>query len=409
MIKRLYSLIKKYCWGLGGLLTLCFFTQAWGFVPSVPTYVIWALLVYAISRNFNTGKYNKIAIWFLAMCPLGILAFNPDPCFKSWMRYGNFLMMFFAVGPLFNGEHANRLRLQALSTLLFLCIFTGVVSFFCFFLGINYMIMFGAGDLFRESAGLFGGLCVHSMTLGPIAALGCVALFYCYMRNQKKTYLWLLACCFGAVLFSASRSSLLAALAGVMGCAYFVSEKRSRIVNRIISLCLLAAVTYPIWNQATYLMRSKQANNTEAGSLTSSRDDKFSYRMQEFKENPLFGVGFCAIDPNTGDVYSVSTGQIEPGTAWLQVPSMTGLAGTIPFVLLLVFAWRNSRRQLHYAQRGLLMGLLSAFFLHFFTEGYLFSAGGEVCMFAWLVIACCSMPWQQYVNKDGNMVVLDEI
>ena len=131
--------------------------------------------------------------------------------------------------------------------------------------------------------------------------------------------------------------------------------------------------------------------------------------MYEFSESPLFGVGFCAIDPATGDEYDVSTGTIEPGTSWLQVPSMTGLAGTIPFVLILLSAWKNISRKKLYPQRGLMMGLLLTFFFHFFAEGYLFSAGGEMCAFAWLVIASSCMPWEENLDKDGNMVSIDEL
>lgn len=407
MLKRIKYL--KYCWGVGGLLMLFYFTHSWGFVPNVPNPAIWAMLAYIIARSVGGGKPLTLSLFFLLMCPLGIIFSNPDPCFKSWLRYGNFVLLFLAIGPVFFSSFANKVRLQALSTLLLLSIFTGVVSFFGFFLGINYMTMGGAQKIFRESAGSFGGLCVHSMTLGPIAALGCVALFYGYMRHQKKIYLYLLICSLGAVFFAASRSAFLAALAGIAGVTYYISEQRTKMVRRIMGLCVLAAVTFPIWNQATYLLRSKQENNIASGSLTSSRDAKFEARIYEFKESPLFGVGFCAIDPATGDEFSYSTGQIEPGTAWLQVPSMTGLAGTIPFIMLLLFALNNSKRQKAFAQRGLMIGLLFTFFLHFFAEGYLFSAGGELCMYAWLVIASCCMPWYDYVDNEGHMVSVDEI
>lgn len=409
MIKKLGYIIKKYCWGIGGLLMLCYFTHSWGFCLDVPNPLIWALLAYIIVRSIGGRKPYMLGVFFLLMCPLGILFFNPDSCFKSWLRYCNFVLLFLAIGPVFFSRFANIVRKEALNTLVLLSLLTGVISFFCFFLGINYMTMFGAKDMFRESAGSFGGLCVHSMTLGPIAAIGCTSLFYGYMRKHKYIYLYLLVCCLGAVFFAASRAALLAAVAGIAGVAYYVSEKRTKIVKHVMGLCVLAAVTYPVWNQATYLMRAKQEANIDYGGITSSRDLKYIARIYEFSESPLFGVGFCAIDPATGDEYLASTGTIEPGTSWLQVPSMTGLAGTIPFVLILLASWKNTSRKKFYPQRGLLLGLLLTFFLHFFAEGYLFSAGGEMCAFAWLVIASCCMPWIINVDSEGNMVFIDEL
>lgn len=407
MIRNIWLLIRKYCWGVGGLITLSFFTHAWGFCPDVPGFIIWALMLYCIANGFAHGKLNLLGIVFLCALPFGIFYFNPDPCFKSLLRYGNFVLLFLAIGPIFNNDFSIKIRRQALNTMLVLSIFTGVVSFFCFFLGINYMRMFDAQEMFRQQGGYFGGLCVHSMTLAPIAAIGATSLFYLYLKHKKKLYLAMLTCCIGTVLFAASRSALMAAFAGIIATSWYFSRRRSVVMKRIVMMAFFAIVTFPLWEGATDLVMSKQRANEEQGSMTSSRDSKFQYRIEEFNESPLFGVGFCAIDPKTGDDYSSSTGTIEPGTAWLQVPSMTGLVGTIPFIILLIGIWKNTSRRVLYTQRGLILGLMAVFFMHFFAEGYLFSAGNELCFMAWLVIASCGMPWYKNMSPNDKQFIVD--
>lgn len=407
MINNTLRLFMRYCWGIGGFLTFSFFTHAWGFCPDVPGIVIWIMMLYCIIKGCVKGNVNFIALLFLCMLPWGIVYFNPDLCFKSWLRYANFVLLFISIGPIFNNSRMIKFRLQAINMMLVLSIFTGVVSFFCFFLGINFMNLAEAQDLYRAQGGYFGGLCVHSMTLGPIAAIGVVGSFYLYMKHKKKIVLGMFVCCLGAVLFAASRSALLASVAGIIAVTWCYSIHRTIMVKRILLLAILALISFPIWKGSTNLIASKQLANEAMGSATSSRDAKYDYRIEEFKESPLFGVGFCAIDPKTGDEYHANTGTIEPGTAWMQVPSMTGLAGTIPFVFLLLGIWKKTYRQIFYTQRGLFLGLLVAFFFHFFAEGYLFSAGNELCFMSWLVIAVCGMPWYKNLKVDDKLTILD--
>lgn len=217
----------------------------------------------------------------------------------------------------------------------------------------------------------------------------------------------MLICCVGTVLFAASRSALMAAFAGIIVTSWYFSRRRSVVMKRIVMMAFFAIVTFPLWEGATALVMSKQRANEERGSMTSSRDSKYKYRMEEFKESPLLGVGFCAIDPKIGDEYSALTGTIEPGTAWLQVPSMTGLVGTIPFIILLIGVWKNTSKRVSYTQRGLILGLMAVFFMHFFAEGYLFSAGNELCFMAWLVIASCGMPWYKNMSPEDKQFIID--
>lgn len=405
MIKRIYNLIKQYCWGVGGLLTLCYFTESWGFVPMLPSAVMWVLLLIIIVRHNTHSKVHVPALLFLLACTLSIIVGHPDPCFRSWLRLGNFALLFFAVSPLFTSEKTRKIRKQMISTLCVLSVLTAVGSFFCFFLGINYMTMFGAQDLMHSNAGLFGGLCIHSMTLGPHAAIASVVLYYMYMRYKNKWYLLLMAMSLGAVLFSASRSSLLAGVSGIVITTFYFSNYRSRAVKTMVGLVLVGAVTFPVWEGATDLMMQKQYENIEMGSATKSRDAKYEYRIAEFKKSPICGIGFCAIDPLGGDEYHESTGTIEPGTSWGAILSMTGLLGFVFFCMMMWHSYANMRA-INIPQRGLLLGLLFLFFVHFIAEGYILSAGGEFCFISWMVIAACCENYKR--EKTDLIFIADE-
>lgn len=405
MIKRIYNILKRHHWGIGGLLALCFFTKSWGFLPAVPNYVIWALLVYIIFQGLKTqGATVKIALAFLMFCPIGIIMSHPDPMFKSWLRYGNFALLFIAIAPVFFNKRLHAIRKQALDTVCVLSIFTAIGSFICFFLGVNYMRMMGSETLMYTNAGRFGGLTVHSMTLGPLSAIAVVSLYYVFMQKKSKIALLLALVSMGSVFFSASRSALLAALVGIAFCTLYGSENRRKSIRTLIGVTVVAAVTYPLWNKATYLMEQKQVNNIEAGSMTDSRNLKFKYRLDEFKSSPIWGIGFCAIDPHCGDDYEAKSGTIEPGSSWLGVLSMTGLVGFVLFCGIIHKAFYCVKKQ-RFKQRALLLGLLLVFLVHFLAEGYVLSAGNELCFISWLVIACCL---EKYTPNNHDVFILDE-
>ena len=235
-------------------------------------------------------------------------------------------------------------------------------------------------------AGLFGGLINHSITLGIISGIAICGLLYVTIRKSWK-YLFLIFPCLCSIFFAASRGALIATICSVIIMLLF-SCKNYLLRKKVFKLLLIAipVLLYLIAN-TNVLEGINQKNSSNTGNLLSSREYKYTARIEEFKSSPILGVGFCAIDDNGNDSFNEETGGIEPGTSWLALLSMTGLIGFSLFIYIYIGCFKilitaDTNNSL------LLVGLLSYFGVNMFSEGYILSAGSPLCFLLWLVIGC---------------------
>lgn len=86
-----------------------------------------------------------------------------------------------------------------------------------------------------------------------------------------------------------------------------------------------------------------------------------------------------------------STGIIEPGSSWLAILSMTGIAG-FAFFMTLLFSTVSKLYALFKEDNDdwalLHLGILAVFAIHFIAEGYVFSGGGALCFLFWFFFGC---------------------
>lgn len=340
---------------------------------------------YMISKN--SFKPNLAALIFLMYLPLEILVAQPDPIFRSWPRLGLFALMFIVASPLVQGELAREFRYKTLRVVMDGCMIVGAISFFCYFLGINMMPTQSVEDMTLNLGGSFSGICNHSMTLGPIASYGAICGLYYYYTKRKRKYLLLFICCLGAMLFASSRAALLGCIAGLGSLLYQYSNNTGQFLKRVMMISFVAAATYPIWHGASAGLEQKQQNNIEMGGTFFSRNSIWEDRIEEFKSEPLVGIGFVSVDTSRSTSFS-SSGVIEPGSSWLAILSMTGIIGFILFLNLYLPAVRSTRKSKR-EDSALFIGILAMLSVHMFAEGYVYSAGGFSCMFMWLALGCC--------------------
>lgn len=372
---------------LGGLLAALEFIRVVGIFPNIPIPIVVGALalcdIYLLSKGFKVEKWS---LYFLTWIPISIVIASPDPLFKSWLRYLIFVLMFIAVSPLLQSPKANEFRNHAFNVFLGLAVIFSVASFFAFFLGINMMRIDEADslDVIQNQAGLFGGFFTHSMILGPMAAVSAIVCYYKYLVHRNKAFAVLGILSVGACMFAASRGAFIALLVAVVVTTYYLADSPAQLRKWSVRWGIILLITFPVWVGATYLMQQK-VDRTEGDGLLASRTSKYEYRIYEIKEKPISGVGFCAIDPKTGDNYNPISGQIEPGTSWLAIPAQIGLVGAFLFLGLVRESWRNksfSRRR----ECVMVLGVLTMFLVHFCAEGYILSAGGTLSFLAWLTL-----------------------
>lgn len=362
-----------------------------GFLPYISLahfpFIIIALILFVLKIK----SVDLLSFLLVIYLPLTILFGDPDPVFRSWQRYILFLVVFLFASPLLRGTYIAKFRRSVLFTYLGFATIIALLSFICYFLGINYMKNFYDGssiDYLNSTAG-FAGLTIHSMILGPMSGMGALYLYYRYLYSASKNKsLFVIAICLCVIvcLFSASRSSLISTLSGLLIMLYMSSKKNGSFILTLFAILLIGMLTMPLWENTLGGILAKQEASEELGQF-GSRTIKWTARFNEFKENPLFGVGFAAIDPNGIDEYDMQTGNIEPGTSWLSILSMTGIVGFILFISLLLKPIRYLRTH-PTPYNNLLLGLLVFLLVHFIAEGYIFAGGGISCLRAWLVIGC---------------------
>lgn len=388
---RYYNYLLKQMQRLGiifpMLLSVGYLELSLGFLPALPYAVLITLLVCCLF--FPSYKehihVDKLSMVFLLVIPLTILLAEPRSIFRSWERFGVFALVFAFTSPLLQNTGFRRYRRLAFYTFIGMAAVIGTLSFFAYFMGVNYMLHQNEiEDEYMLYAGTFGGLTRHSMMLGPLSGLGFLGSAYLFSRHKK--WYWLIpgVLCVFSVLFSASRSAFLSMIFGFIVLLLAMSRNLYAFLKKLLWIGLILGFTYPYWNSALDAVKEKQMRHEGRTELFDSRSQKVECRWNEFLSSPIYGVGFSAIDPQFKDNYG-ENGTIEPGSSWLGVLSMTGLLG-FGFVLSLFV---RSLNVLFHRRSGiniLVLACISLVSVHMFVEGYIFASGNPMSFICWLLV-----------------------
>lgn len=353
-----------------------------GFLTPLPQVVVYgAPLLYAAYCFFNKETYDRWFLALLAYIPIELLLAAPPSVFQSWPRYVLFSALIMCVCPTFQGEKLRMYRERIFLCTMWTCVFLGVGSFFAWFLGINYMTSTAID--FIALTGWFGGLTRHSMMLGPIAGIGA-----CFLVNKafaEKHYLWWVgaAAALFAVFFSASRSAVMAALAGIFITLYRQSGSTSNFLKVGLVTFIIAASTFSLWEGALSGVLKKNQDTSVLN--LDSRQKLWEGRIEEFKSSPIYGVGFCAAKISKNSIIDKQSGRVESGTSWLIIFSMLGIIGACIIIPIFVRAFLT-------VYKGdddlspLICGILALFFVHMFAEGYVLAGGSFMAFMLWLTV-----------------------
>ena len=334
------------------------------------------------------------ALLLLLYLPLNILITKPDGIFNPWMRLALFVVIFMFASPLLKGNNIGMYRKRTLMGLLVICVLLGLGSFVCYFIGVNFMPNQYDGSQmldFQSSSGKFGGLMIHSIVLGMICGLGMLYLLFRAFNQDTRQRIWYYLAIVAlaiTILVSASRSALFSTVFGMLTMLYQINKRRGRFVRVLIVIVLLGLLTYPLWNNYTVGLASKQAKDTELGTY-GTRTEKWTARMTEFKSSPVYGIGFASVDEKL-DVVGVG-GVVEPGSSWLCMLSMTGIIGLILFVIILIKPFQFLRSH-PTPYNAMLLGLLVFVCTHMISEGYIYAGGSSLCFWPGWYLDVATMP-----------------
>lgn len=366
-------------------------------IPPIPSsehiYYAILLVLFIYSLFSHNVEICRLLVWFYLAALISIVIGNPDPVFKSYERWGLFVLLTGAVFPLFSSYKLDHFRFRLLNANLKVCVLISIISFICYFLGINYMNI-GYEYSSLDIAGAFGGITQHSMILAPICMISTIYLtsLLLYGSIHKWLIVGLLLCSIVTIFIAASRSAFLAALFGVsIAICLRYWKYKSKLFSKIFVIVILSAATYPLYGHFTSNLINKQELNEANGGTFASRETKWDARIYEFTQSPIFGIGFASVDWNLEPETKNSKGVVEPGSSWLAVVSMTGIFGAIPFYILLIktlFRLFKFTRQHENFNSSVLFSLICGFIGHQFAEGYALAGGSFLCYLFWLTLGC---------------------
>ena len=367
------------------LYSTCIGYQFWP--TSTVAYIAMCLFaVYAIAQN---GGLDLICLAFLLYLPLELLLANPPSLFQCWLRMPLFAIVFICFSPLIKNQHAIQFRHNVMMAFSWMSVFVAISSFFAYFMGINKMTSFEGETLLNTTGGTFGGITWHSMTLAPLSAIASVYLSHTALMTKRKIYWILCVMSIGSLFFASSRSALLAMIAGQIVVFYYHSANKREFFKRVMVVVLLIAISYPLWDSALSGFEAKNASNIRSGgTIFNSRLDKWSHRISEFISSPVWGVGLPSVGIDDTGSYMRGSGIIEPGSSWLAVFSMTGIVGALFILSFFYKAVRNAILSVS-PKRQVYLGTLVVFIVHMFAEGYIFSGGSFLCVYAWASMGAC--------------------
>ena len=365
------------------------------FTPGFFGEMYYALIaVFVIVSLFGGGRLRiNIEMWLLyAVCWLSILGNNIPAVFRAEFRCISFMLVTLLLAPAFSSESLMLLRQNLFRYLLNGCIIVSLLSFVGKFIGFS---------IYLSTTVLWCGITAHSMLLGPISGVATITLLY-RLLTEKETkkiftysYLFALASSVFCLLGAASRTSILATLAGV-----FVLIIKKGSLKKVIPLLLIGFIVCAasfsfissLWENVVY------KNNNETTLNFDSRNYLWKQRLNEFKENPFLGIGFANIENTEGESQNTAGGKIEPGSSWLITLSMIGILGGLAFLLVLnnTLARLTQNKQ---KEISCLLFALGVFWgVEMCAEGFVFASGSFLFFMLWSWVGAVES--LNYIKED---------
>lgn len=354
-----------------------------GYIIYYPAIILFALYMYT-----KKGKIDIRYVFFLFACICSI-CFNEIPSFfRSPYRFTGFLFLFFAFSGLYNNRKLALIRLHTLYIFSLFTIILVLVNYICLKAGWVNSVQ----KEMYETLGYYAGSTGNN-EMGSLGAISILVIATFYMKFSKKTgwisKLFMIGCLVAAISMMAMASSRMALFCVLVSLLLVIyKNNRNNFGKFLMSLfiaVLLFLICAAIFGDLFTYMFNKQGGNLSAID-TSSRDEIWQFRMQEFRESPIWGVGFASARYwPSGYGINLETGVVELGSGWLAVLSQLGLFGFLSLMSIVLpnIVYVLSNKSNSYVKIWIL-GITAVFVFQPFTEAYITSVGAVLCCIFWL-------------------------
>ncbi len=361
-------------------------------------YPVVALAVLALMIKSFNGINWRLLLFLLVAFVASLLSGNN---IYSLAKMGGLAVIVGAFGPLIRSNTGRLIREGLWRNLCWSAVLITLLS-------ILWRISGLPGPVLYTKQG-YPGITAHAMLFGPLA--GIATLFFLSMSLSKKKY-WLIIVvivCFLASFASSSRAAIGATFIGCL-IVLMMALKKGKMLTwvRILSPVVLVLVLYmTIYPETEATSRLLRVEDIQSKGFVNTRQARWDLRMQEFKESPIIGLGIgmskeyeAALNVGFGRGFTTT---VEPGSAYLTVLSMTGIAGALSLLLViggeLNSLWKRWGK-IPAERKYQIAGIGSFLFVHGIAEGWIYSAGAVLCLFFWL--------WLGIVRDSSDAVLHQE-
>ena len=284
-----------------------------------------------------------------------------------------------------------------------------LINSFFIFLTVGSLLFLALGFGYETNGRGFQGVFSHPQNFGPV--MGVVAAWFTGITiSQKKpsaTVLTLLGLSLTFILMSLARTGMVAFILGG-GIAYLLGlglpqNRRYRAkgiqlgVFAVVVLFVVALANPAFLNETLVSFVQKR----EAGTTDTSLDELFNQSrggltltsMDNFRENPLLGIGF-GVPSNLDtpeDLQNIKylhgipvSASVEKGFLPTAILEEIGILGAVATIILLILIVRRVRQRASFPMIWLLM---TALFINI-GEAIFYSVGGTG-FFMWLMLGIC--------------------
>ena len=246
----------------------------------------------------------------------------------------------------------------------------------------------------NSGVSLFSGILNHSQALSPVLSC-CIALTLADMlfieRRSTGLHISLIGLALVELYLTRSRTGLFSCSIGLFMVLIHAAKKLSmtpqlrmrikRMTSVGLTLLIFAMIVSEVTNRtftrwvykSNYTFAQHDVGFNEA--LTGSRQMLIEQSLEEFRMNPLFGMGF-QVNYATADLYGgkgfVLSAPVEKGLLPTTVLGESGIVGSIAFIIFLIsFYSICARKRLH-----ITIAMFTTFLATNIGESTFFSPGG---------------------------------
>lgn len=389
-MKILINYLYTHFWSLSFLCAFVFFAMDMsGIIGPIGYQIYYPVLgITAIFCLLHRKKIGWEYVAYLAVCWLSFLLNDIPEYFRTTERLLVFTGLLIAFSSIVNGRRIALMRLHLFHTFCILSVILVVINY----------LMFATGHIGKSQASTFEniGFYAGSTMNNEMGLLGAVSIMFIiafcgkYFKTfTKKEKLIMLGCLVCAISMMGMASSRMGLVCTILSVSFVLYRLNSQSFKKLIGVALLflvgIVVVFSLFGDKFRFMMAKNANQFESADI-SSRDATWPFRIIEFEESPVYGIGFARIKYGLGaDIAKEIGGTIESGSGWLSVLSQTGLLGGLCILIIVLpnivylFRYRsNSYCAAWYS------GMCVMFVMQPISEGYITTVGAVLCCLFWL-------------------------